>query len=141
MKFYFRFILILLPFVYGQSMLFSQTIEEKTKPEAEFFEQGNFVDANDPITFPSHNIGAFDTDWRVNGDKLISNTYIPVDSITNGKDDNKWFSDRVNNIKPSPTLVASPLLTSLIRLPTRKLSVPMAHLRPVILMIQPKLRC
>ena len=60
-------------------------------------EQGNFVDANDPITFPSHNIGAFDTDWRVNGDKLMSNTYIPADSINNPRADNKWLSERVNN--------------------------------------------
>jgi len=60
-------------------------------------ESGNFVDANDPITFPSHNVGAFDTDWRVNGDKLISNTYIPVDSIDNPKAGNEWLSDSVNN--------------------------------------------
>ena len=60
-------------------------------------ENGGFVDANDPITYPAHNIGAFDSDWRVNGDKLISNTYIPVDSIDNPKPDNKWFSDSINN--------------------------------------------
>ncbi len=63
-------------------------------------ENGNFVDANDPITFPSHNVGAFDTDWRVNGDKLVSNTYIPVDSIANPKAGNEWFSERVNNGSP-----------------------------------------
>ena len=60
-------------------------------------DKGNFVDANDPITFSSHNIGAFDTDWRVSGDKLVSNTYIPVDSINNSKEGNEWLSDRVNN--------------------------------------------
>lgn len=63
-------------------------------------ENGNFVDANDPITFPSHNVGAFDTDWRVNGDKLVSNTYIPVDSIANPKAGNEWFSESVNNGSP-----------------------------------------
>ena len=63
-------------------------------------ENGNFVDANDPITFASHNIGAFDSDWRVSGDKLISNTYIPVDSVENPKDDNKWLSDRIKNQQP-----------------------------------------
>ena len=63
-------------------------------------EQGNFVDANDPITFSSHNVGAFDTDWRVNGDKLTSNTYIPVDSINNPKAGNEWLSDKVNNGLP-----------------------------------------
>ena len=63
-------------------------------------ENGGFVDANDPITFPAHNIGGFDTDWRVNGDKLVSNTYIPVDSIDNPKEDNQWLSDRINNKQP-----------------------------------------
>lgn len=61
---------------------------------------GNFVDANDPITFASHNIGAFDSDWRVNNDKLVSNTYILVDSITNPKPENQWLADRVVNKLP-----------------------------------------
>tara|TARA_R110000751_G_scaffold91926_3_gene180103 strand:+ start:1442 stop:3148 length:1707 start_codon:yes stop_codon:yes gene_type:complete len=63
-------------------------------------ENGGFVDANDPITFPAHNIGGFDADWRVNGDKLVSNTYIPVDSIDKPKEDNQWLSDRINNKQP-----------------------------------------
>lgn len=59
-------------------------------------ENGGFMDANDPLTFPAHNVGAFDTDWRVNGDKLMSNTYIPVDTIANPKAGNEWLSERVN---------------------------------------------
>lgn len=63
-------------------------------------EDGGFMDANDPITFLGHNIGAFDTDWRVNGDKLVSNTYIPVDAIENPKEQGEWLAERVKNKKP-----------------------------------------
>ncbi len=63
-------------------------------------EAGGFMDANDPITFLGHNIGAFDTDWRVNGDKLVSNTYIPVDAIENPKPQAEWLAERVKNQKP-----------------------------------------
>jgi hypothetical protein len=61
---------------------------------------GNFVDANDPITFPAHNVGAYDTDWSISGDKLLSNTYIPVESVDNPKDGNQWLSGRINNQQP-----------------------------------------
>lgn len=63
-------------------------------------EDGSFMDANDPLTFLGHNIGAFDADWRVNGDKLVSNTYIPVDAIENPKEQGVWLSERVKNQKP-----------------------------------------
>lgn len=63
-------------------------------------ESGAFVSADDPITFPAHNIGAYDSDWSVSGDKLMSNTYIPVDSIENPKVGNEWFSNSIKNGLP-----------------------------------------
>ena len=63
-------------------------------------EAGGFMDANDPITFLAHNIGAFDTDWRIIGDRLTSNTYIPVDAVENPPKHGVWLSNRVKKELP-----------------------------------------
>lgn len=59
---------------------------------------GNFVSASDPIC-QAHTIGAFDTDWRVDGDVLVSNTYINLD-ILKGRDDLQWLVNRIADKKP-----------------------------------------
>lgn len=62
-------------------------------------EDGNFMDANDPITFSGHSIHAFDTDWRVNGDKLQSNTYINMD-FAKSVPHADWLVNRLENKEP-----------------------------------------
>lgn len=60
---------------------------------------GNFVSAKDPIS-AAHNVGAFDTDWRVeNDDLLVSNTYINLDMLK-GNESAAWLLERINAKQP-----------------------------------------
>lgn len=60
---------------------------------------GNFLSASDPITFPAHNVFAFDTDWRIVGDKLVSNTYIDMKRAAENPEA-QWLIDRTNGKQP-----------------------------------------
>lgn len=60
---------------------------------------GNFLSASDPITFSAHNVFAFDTDWRIVGDKLVSNTYIDMKRAAENPEA-QWLIDRTNGKQP-----------------------------------------
>ena len=59
---------------------------------------GNFMAAADPQA-QAHNIQAFDSDWRVVGDRLVSNTYIRMDTAQ-ANEDAGWLVERLNNKEP-----------------------------------------
>lgn len=60
---------------------------------------GNFLSASDPITFSAHNVFAFDTDWRIVGDKLVSNTYIDMKRAAENPEA-QWLIERTNGKQP-----------------------------------------
>jgi len=60
---------------------------------------GNFLSASDPITFSAHNVFAFDTDWRIVGDKLVSNTYIDMKRAAENPEA-QWLIERANGKQP-----------------------------------------
>ena len=60
---------------------------------------GNFLSASDPITFSAHNVFAFDTDWRIVGDKLVSNTYIDMKRAAENPEAH-WLIERTNGKQP-----------------------------------------
>jgi hypothetical protein len=62
-------------------------------------EDGNFMDANDPLTFAGHNVHAFDTDWRVDGDILVSNTYINFE-LAKTVPQAEWLVNRIDKKLP-----------------------------------------
>lgn len=62
-------------------------------------ESGGFISALDPITFTAHNVCAFDTDWRLDGDKLKSNTYVDMSRLAENKEA-QWLVDAINNKTP-----------------------------------------
>ena len=62
-------------------------------------EQGNFISANDPLIMSAHNVFAFDSDWRLVGDKLVSNTYIDMKRAAEN-DNAAWLIERINNRQP-----------------------------------------
>lgn len=62
-------------------------------------EQGNFISANDPLIMSAHNVFAFDGDWRLVGDKLVSNTYIDMKRAAENENA-AWLIERINNRQP-----------------------------------------
>lgn len=60
---------------------------------------GNFLSASDPITFSAHNVFAFDSDWRIVGDKLVSNTYIDMKRAAENPEA-QWLIERTNGKQP-----------------------------------------
>ena len=62
-------------------------------------EQGNFISANDPLIMSAHNVFAFDSDWRLVGDKLVSNTYIDMKRAAENENA-AWLIERINNRQP-----------------------------------------
>ena len=62
-------------------------------------EQGNFISANDPLIMSAHNVFAFDSDWRLVGDKLVSNTYIDMKRAAENENA-AWLIERINNRLP-----------------------------------------
>lgn len=62
-------------------------------------EQGNFISANDPLIMSAHNVFAFDSDWRLVGDKLVSNTYIDIKRAAENENA-AWLIERINNRQP-----------------------------------------
>lgn len=60
---------------------------------------GNFLSASDPITFSAHNVFAFDTDWRIVGDKLVSNTYIDMKRAAENPEA-QWLIERTSGKQP-----------------------------------------
>lgn len=62
-------------------------------------ENGNFISANDPLIMSAHNVFAFDSDWRLVGDKLVSNTYIDMKRAAENENA-AWLIERINNRQP-----------------------------------------
>ena len=62
-------------------------------------EHGNFISANDPLIMSAHNVFAFDSDWRLVGDKLVSNTYIDMKRAAENENA-VWLIERINNRQP-----------------------------------------
>lgn len=62
-------------------------------------EQGNFISANDPLIMSAHNVFAFDSDWRLVGDKLVSNTYIDMKRAADNENA-AFLIERINNRQP-----------------------------------------
>ena len=62
-------------------------------------ENGNFISAKDPLTLSAHGVFSFDTNWRVSGDKLISDTYIDLNRASQNENAG-WLIERINNKQP-----------------------------------------
>lgn len=62
-------------------------------------ENGNFISANDPLIMSAHNVFAFDSDWRLVGDKLVSNTYIDMKRAAENENA-AWLIERINSRQP-----------------------------------------
>lgn len=74
-------------------------------------QNGNPVSASDPLTFSAHNVFAFDTDWSVSGDRLLSNTYIDMSRAAENKDA-QWLINSINNKLPIDRSTGLDLLVS-----------------------------
>jgi len=62
-------------------------------------EANNFVSAKDPIIMSSHCVFSFDTNWRISGDKLMSDTFIDVKRASEHEHAG-WLIERLNNKQP-----------------------------------------
>ena len=62
-------------------------------------ENGNFVSAKDPLTLSAHCVFSFDTNWRISGDKLMSDTFIDVKRASEHEHAG-WLVERLNKRQP-----------------------------------------